>query len=463
MGRGRKECIMNARRIIEGRGAVAAAVSMDSARLVALRVAVALLVVAVAVGILFVPPAAAAIDTGAGNAAKETAKSTVHVMTPHQGKIDLQQADCYLVPEGEFREADLYIWARCLEINGTLDGDIIAGFQDGVINGTVTQDLNGASESMRINGTVGDDVRFACETFSVDGHIGGDLIVAAKDVRISETAVIDGDVIIASGTANVYGHIGGRARIIAGFADLNGEIDGNAEVTTDGGIRLGPDLHIKGDLHYEGPMEISVHGNTVDGEVTYSRVEKKEAEFDTDFFKGAGLFFHFIGFIMALVAGSVIVALTKDHARKTAEIIRTKPLKSLGIGFVTYICMPIVLLLLLVLILTIPLMFVVALAYGIALYIAKFYFSIWLGNLILRRGGRSDVSPIPGMLLGLVLVYLVTAIPFLGTLAGIVIIFFGLGALMQRKETKLDVAFEAAPAVVSNGLPSEFTGTGSGE
>ena len=36
-----------------------------------------------------------------------------------------------------------------------------------------------------------------------------------------------------------------------------------------------------------------------------------------------------------------------------------------------------------------------------------------------------------------------------------------LGALMQRKETRLDAAFEPAP-VVSNGLPSEFPGTGAG-
>jgi hypothetical protein len=65
------------------------------------------------------------------------------------------------------------------------------------------------------------------------------------------------------------------------------------------------------------------------------------------------------------------------------------------------------------------------------------------------------------MLLGLTLVYLVTAVPIVGTLIGIVIIFFGLGALMQRKETRLDAAFEPAP-VVSNGLPSEFPGAGTG-
>jgi len=459
---------MNARRIDNARVAAAAAVREDVrddvARRVTLRIVAALLVIAVALALLLVPSPAEAVDTGAEEVAKQTASNVVHIVGPGKGKVDLQQADCYLVPEGETREIDLYIWARCLEINGVLDGDIVAGFQDGVINGTVTQDLNGGSNTMAINGTVGDDVRFACETFTVDGYIGGDLIVAARDVRIGEGAVVEGDVIIASATANIYGRIGGRARIMTGFVNLDGTIDGNAEITTDGGISFGENAHVGGDLYYEGPTRIDVPPSAVAGEVTYTQITSSDdIDIDTDFLEGAGFFLHFIGFIMALVAGTIIVALTPDHARRTAEVMRTKPLKSLGIGFVTYICMPLVLLLLLVLILTIPLMFVVGLAYAIALYIAKFYFSIWIGNLILSRGGRDDVSPIPSMLLGLLLVYIVTAIPFIGTLAGIVIIFFGLGALMQRKETKLDVAFESAPQPVSNGLPTEFTGTGSGE
>ncbi|HYW68573.1 MAG TPA: polymer-forming cytoskeletal protein [bacterium] len=452
---------MNARRIREERRVAVAVARESSMRSVAIRVAFGLLVVAVALGILLTPVPAGAVDTDAGNAAKSTAARTVHVLTPGHGNIDIKQTECYLVPEGDTVEVDLYTWAECLEIEGTLDGDIIAGFQEGKVSGVVTQDLNAVCQTMRITGEVGDDVRVACEMFYLDGHIGGDLIVACKDVYFSDTAVVDGDVIIASATVNFDGYIGGRARIYTGFADLSGTIEGNTEVTTDGGIRLGPDLHIMGDLFYEGPMEIVVSGSAVEGEVTYKRVVKDDVDIDFNF-PGVGLFLQFIGFIMALVAGTIIVALTSDHARKTAEIIRTKPLKSLGIGFVAYICMPLVLLLLLVFILTIPLMFVVGLAYAIALYIAKFYFSIWLGNMILGRGGKMDVSPIPSMLLGLTIVYLVTAIPFVGTLVGIVIIFFGLGALLQRKETKLDAAFEPAP-VVSNGLPNEFPGTGSGE
>jgi len=448
---------MNAMRMTSVRQVAVAVVGESSVRNVMIRVAVGLLVVAVALGVLLVPSPAEAVDTGAGT----VARNVVHVVTPGHGKIDIQQAEQYLVPEGETREADLYIWAQSLEIAGTLDGDLIAGFQEGKITGTVTQDLNGMCETMRISGVVGDDVRFACETFYLDGHIGGDFIVVAKRIEISETAVIDGDAIIACATATVDGAIGGRARIMTGFLDMNGTIAGNAEITTDGGMRLGPDAHIGGDLFYEGPSEIDIPEGTVAGEITFQKVIKEDIDFDFDFLGGAGVLFHFLGFIAALIAGTIIVALTTDHAKRTAEIIRTKPLKSLGIGFVTYICMPIVLLVLLVFILTIPLMAVVGLAYAIALYIAKFYFSIWLGNLILRRGGRTDVSPIPSMLLGLTIVYLVTAIPIMGALVGVIIIFFGLGALMQRKETRLDAAFEPAP-VVSNGLPDEFPGTGTG-
>jgi cytoskeletal protein CcmA (bactofilin family) len=380
------------------------------------------------------------------------------------GLITISQEECYTIPEGEVRKLDLYTWARCIDIRGTLDGDIIAGFQSGEISGTVTQDLNGASNSMTITGEVGDDVRFACETFHVIGRIGGDLLVAAKDVQIHEGASVDGDVLIACGTATINGTIGGRARIVTGALDMNGTIGGNAEITTDGGIRLGPNAHIGGDLSYEGPSKIEFPEGTVAGNITWHHKTKEEFEPQFKWPAGASAFFHILGFVMALVAGSVIVALTKDHARRTAETIRTKPLKSLGIGFVTFICMPVVLLILLVLIITAPLMFVATLAYLILLYIAKFYVAIWLGNLILKRSGRADVSPIPSMLLGLVLVYLVTAIPYLGTFVGIVIIFFGIGALLQRRETRLDSAFEPSPVPVnSNGLPNNFPGDRTGE
>lgn len=436
--------------------AVAVSIGSEGGANVPLRVLLSLLVIAIAAGVLLVAAPAHGEDT-CGDTCDDSS-----ITIGRTGAITINRSDCYTIPDGETREVDLYMWARCIEISGTLDGDIVAGFQEGTISGLVTQDVNGFAETMWISGEVLDDVRFACETLYIDGHIGGDLIAAGKDIQIREGAVIDGDVLVACGTFSLDGEIGGRARVVTGFVDLDGTIAGNAEITTDGGISVGGRAHIGGDLVYEGPSRVTFPDGSVVGEITYHRIEKDEFDPEFNIPEGLGAFMHLLGFLAALVAGTIIVALTPDHARRTAETIRTKPLKSLGIGFVAYICMPIVLLILLVLIITIPLMFVVGLAYLIVLYIAKFYFSIWLGNLILRRSGRTDVSPIPSMLLGLVIVYLVTAIPIMGTLAGIVIIFFGFGALLQRKETRLDAAFEAPQVTPGNGLPNAFPGTGTG-
>ena len=440
---------MSARDSIGARLAVAARESNKDVVRMVMRVAVSLLVIAVALGMLPATATGAEFGGESGDYTNTSIKA---------GNITIRQDECYTVPEGETMVADLYTWARCIVVDGTLDGDVIAGFQEGTVSGLITQDLNAACETMTITGRVADDVRIACETLIIEGEIGGDLIAAAKDIRIGEGADVAGDILVACGTLTLDGHVGGRARVITGFVNLDGTIDGNAEITTDGGIRYSDAARIGGELVYEGPSRIDFPDEMVAGAVTYHHIEPDEFDTDFDIPEGLGFFLHLLGFIAALIAGTIIVALTPDHARRTADIIHRKPLKSLGIGFVTYICMPIALLILLVLILTIPLMVVALLAYLITLYIAKFYFSIWLGNLILRRTGRTDVSPIPSMLLGLVIVYLVTAIPILGTLIGIVIIFFGLGALLQRKETRLDAAFEPQPVSKVDGLPNDFPG-----
>jgi len=164
---------------------------------------------------------------------------------------------------------------------------------------------------------------------------------------------------------------------------------------------------------------------------------------------------HIFLFLAALIAGSVLFAFTKDHANRTSEILRKKPLKSLGIGFIAFICVPILAIILLVLVLTIPLSWILILGYLIALYIAKFYVATWIGKLILR-GRAADASPIPPMLLGLTILFLVTWIPVLGTLVAFLTWFFGLGALLQRKETRLNGAFEPPEAPESPGLPDAF-------
>lgn len=374
------------------------------------------------------------------------------------GSFCATQSASYLIPTGETEERDLYLWSQRLDIDGTLDGDLITWVQSCSISGVVTQDFNGMGQDIRIGGEIGDDVRILCQDLTITGTVKGDVLFLGANLVLSEGAKIEGSLLAAGGVIVVNGDVAGDARVAGGTVTLNGSVAGDAEFRTDGGLTVGPGASIAGNLRYSGPAEADFDRGIVGGTIEYKakgdKVERRISDQIAAFNRLRGVFW-ILGFIAAIIAGTVIVALTKDHAWRTAETIRKRPLKSLGIGFIAFICIPVVILIAIVLILTIPLSMILLLAYLIALYIAKFYVSIWLGALILRRSGRTDTSPIPPMLLGLLIVYLVTAIPVLGTLVGIVVIFFGLGALLQRKETRLNGVFEAAP-VQSNGLPDSF-------
>ena len=420
----------------------------------------ALIALAMFVG-LVAPAAADGIGLGDGPVdvidESNTPASGTSVQIAHT--MSFAQSQTFEVLADETYSYDLYLWTQSMNVFGTIDGDVFVGCQRITIDGTVTEDLMCFAEKVTVTGEIGDDMRAFASDVRISGVVRGDVLVGAAHVLIEEGAVIEGSLLLGAGTATIHGHVKGNVRVGAGEVTMTGQIDGNAELFTDGGLVLADRAQIGGDLVYQGPARIEIADGIVLGSVTF-REPKVDKDVDFDFSPMFSLAMHIFEFFAAIIAGVIIVALTKDHARNTANKIRTRALKSLGIGFVAYICIPIIVLITVVLIITIPLSMVLALAYLIALYIAKFYFAIWLGSWVLRRGDRIlTTSPIPPMLLGLVIVYLLTAIPVLGTLIGIVIIFFGLGALLQRKETRLEQAFEPVETADDNALPSVFPGT----
>ncbi len=413
--------------------------------------------------------AVAAAATGAASGGTVGIQMIDDSVTPSSGMcitantMRFEQTGSFLVPEGETQSCDVYIWTQSFNVEGTLDGDAFVWAQWLTVDGTLTQDLAAFAQDVTINGIIGDDVRVFAQNVYIHGTIKGDALIGAANLIIYEDAVIEGSLLAGAGRMTHRGTVKGDARIAGGELTMSGAIDGNAELLTDGGITLLDGAHIGGDLIYQGPTRIEFGSGICSGSITFKQQDdENEVAAIIDFtgrFKSA---LHLFCFIAAIVAGSILIAVTKNHARKTANIIRKKPLKSVGIGFIAFICMPIIIILSIVFIVTIPLgLLVLTPAYIVALYIAKFYVALWLGSMILRRGDAIMTrSPVPPMLLGLLCVYIITAIPVVGTLIGVIIIFFGLGALLQRKETGLATAFEPTPVSEDVGLPSAFPGTG---
>ena len=403
-------------------------------------------------------PLAGAVSLAARGAVGEAVAGAVADAVGSGGKLQFLQEDEYLIPYGETEVKDLYLFAQSLSIDGTLDGDLICWVQTGSITGTVTEDVNLFAQVLTIDGVVEDDVRLFAQNLYINGTVKGEALILAANVFIGKNAVIEGDALVACGTASMDGTIGGDARLVGGTVSMTGTIDGNAEIMTDGGVTLGNEASIGGDLHYSSPVEIEFQQGVVSGTISFDAPEEDEVSADVDF--GIPSFLGFIirllQFIGAVIVGSILVAFTRKHAKRTANTIRTRPMQSLGIGFVAFILAPIIAIIALVLIVTAPLSWILTLGFLIGIYIAKFYVAIWLGDLILRRSDRTDVSPILSMIVGLAILYIITAIPIVGTLAMFVIIFFGLGALLQKRGTKLEQAFQDKPGEPSDGMPRSF-------
>jgi cytoskeletal protein CcmA (bactofilin family) len=365
-----------------------------------------------------------------------------------------------LIAPGETLDRDLYQWGQLLQVDGTVNGDVVSWVQTAKVSGAVTQDLNVFAQDIIITGMVGDDVRAFGQGISLNGRVGDDMLAVGATVGVSENTVIDGDLRAACGVASVNGKVAGDLAVFAGQVNMNGKVLGNALIASDGAITFGENAEIAGNLVYKAPAPVELRPGMVKGTVTFTpQLPEEDEGFKLP--EGAGAFFQIFLFIAALIAGSILVSLTKDHANRTASTIRRKPLKSLAIGFIAFICLPVIILITIALILTIPLAMVLTLGYLIAAYVAKFYVAIWLGSIIVRRAEGSRKSPVPVMLLGLAILYIVTAVPVVGTLVSFLAVFLGLGALLQRKETRLDQVFEQQ-AEPNGALPGAFPGTPAG-
>jgi len=117
-------------------------------------------------------------------------------------------------------------------------------------------------------------------------------------------------------------------------------------------------------------------------------------------------------------------------ARRASDALAAQPGKSLGIGFVALVVVPVAAVVLIAMLLTWPLGVFGLMLYLLATYVAALIPALALGQLIMERTfGKDEPSPYASLALGLVILHLLFAIPFFGFLLQVVAISAGLGAI----------------------------------
>jgi cytoskeletal protein CcmA (bactofilin family) len=270
---------------------------------------------------------------------------------------------------------------------------------------------------------MGDTVRVGCADLKVHGRIDGDLIAVCGSVVVEDDAEITGDADLKGADIEMHGKVNGDLDATGGQVALSGQVGGSATLKGDV-VDVDDDAHVGRDLRYSSRERISIEPGSAGGEVTYSPEEPEPAV------SGGHFLMWFFFMATCLLTGLGTLALFRRSAPGIVSAVRGDALRSAGIGFITMIVVPVAALLSCILIITIPAAILVILAWALLVYLSQVPVAVFLGDFALTRLGRQGHSPFVALLLGVPMLYLVFAIPFIGALAIFATLFVGFGAIV---------------------------------
>jgi cytoskeletal protein CcmA (bactofilin family) len=337
----------------------------------------------------------------------------------------------YNLPKGEVLNDDLIVGAQTVEIDGTVNGDVFVGAQ-----------------TVKVTGVINGTLHVGANTIDLGGEITGNVYAGAQSILVN-SAKIDGSLFVGSATltADKESSIGGSLFAGAGAVSLDSSIGRNAYLGA-GTLTIGGDTVIGKDLYYgadqnKGQVSISedatITGNTYKSEV---KAPQKDVQMATNGFpviaRALKLSSSIISLIGALIVGFLFLKLFgKKKFTEIAGMVTNSFWKTMGVGFLVTIAIVPGIVILLITVVGIPVAALAFLLILIYIYLAKIVVGSAFGTWITQRVNWKT-SVYGAFALGLVAIYILRLIPFVGFIAGLVVLWCGLGAFTLKLLSKAE-------------------------
>ncbi|KYH26928.1 polymer-forming cytoskeletal [Halalkalicoccus paucihalophilus] len=303
---------------------------------------------------------------------------------------ETRSGETVVIEEGETVKGDLTAVAGTVVVQGTVDGDLTAFGGDVLVEGEVTGDADAFAGTVR-----------------VAGDVGGEVSAAAGTVVVSEDASV------------------GALSTAGGNVAIDGTVAGDVEAAA-GSVSLGPDAVVGGDLTYDGALnrhpDATVAGTVREGSPA-SPVPAPIGEIPTPPPWLGPVYW----LLVNLVLGAVLLAAFPRFSDGVSTTARTETLKSVGVGVLALVGVPIALGLVAITLVGIPLSVAGALVFALLLWVGSVYGRFALGAWLLALADAENRWV--ALALGLVVVAVVGLLPYLGGFVDLLVLLVGLGAL----------------------------------
>lgn len=343
-----------------------------------------------------------------------------------------------VLERGQTIEGDYFSTGERVTVSGTVNGDAYIAGGNVIIDGNINGDLLVAGGNIVIRGTVQDDIRVAGGNITISSQVGKNLTVLGGSVNISENSQIAGSLVAGVGNLQIFAPIARGMTIGAGTVLIGNSVGGDITAGV-GEMTLTPDASIAGNLEYWSELDAEIpQSATVSGNITKhsppqgsARAAESAAQ---GIFGAISIGFTLASFFSALILGLLLVKFAPRYLENVSDNILNSPARSLLVGFIFLIVVPMLAIFLFVTLLLIPLSIVLMALYFLATYVSKIFVAYALGK---KASELLKVNWARGLVYvaGLILFYLVTAIPVIGWILGFGALLLGLGALITSKNT----------------------------
>ena len=351
---------------------------------------------------------------------------------------------------------DFYAFSDDIRMDGTITGDLSVLGSQTTIKGNVGGSANLVGRYVDHNGSVQRSLRFLGDRLTVSGRVGGSLVAYGRMVILNQGSVIERDVNIGAVNAELEGNVLGNVRCSGGSITISGQIGG--DITLEGDeIVISPPAVIRGNLTYKTEREDQLTlepGVTVIGQTIWQAPEQ-EGEGDSSLLRDFA--YHIASFLAAFIFGIIVIGFLRNYTEESVKQLTGRSTVTVAAGMVGLLAIILAVLILLMSllgtilgnlllsgelafigvmllmlsILLIPISSFITVSGAVAFYAGKIVVGLVIGYYLLRTV-RPTIDRLnrTALFVGLIILYLAAAIPYVGLVVYLITGLIGVGAII---------------------------------
>ena len=352
-------------------------------------------------------------------------------LLPAASGLKIENVDPYVLDKEASLGEETWIFSNKVSFEGETKEDLFIAANAVLLDGTMRNDVWVAANSIYCSAKILDHARFmASRTLSFEGHVGSSLTAFADTISIGKNATVQGTAALAGQNVIVEGQVKGKLSIMAYHATLSGKFMGDVRIVAEDIIVM-PGTEIKGNLTYTSSRDLFLDEKVLlTGQLVKKNIQTAPLASAKPSVNQAFALQSFL-FLSALIVGLPFAGMFPQFTGRTVRLIRQSSWKCGIAGIVAFCLIPMIGLFAVATLIGLSLGLILLTAYFTCLYLCKIFMALALGGFLLRRRGPQSFRTVfSAMSIGLVLLYMLYALPVAGSVIWLFATLVGLGGMV---------------------------------